>query len=122
MQSLGGYNTLLSKINHFNLRNGVIVLVILWIVLVFGMLTFPTTSNQLLPYSLIFSMLTLVPVMMLIRKLKSNHQRIDKKKIIGDWEFTCIAFHFVVNLLLMISLGASWVYLLNGGYIHELIV
>ncbi len=122
MQPLGGYNAVLSKINHLNLRNGVIVLVILWSVLVFGMLTFPTTANQLLPFSLIFSLLTLMPVLLIISKLKSNLQRIDKEKIIGDWEFTCIAFHFVVNILLIISLGAIWIYLINGGYIQELIV
>lgn len=122
MPSLGGYTTLLSKINHLNLRNGVIVFAILWIGLVFGMLSYPTSANQLLPFSLIFSLLTLMPVLLLISKLKSNLQRIDKEKIIGDWEFTCIAFHFVVNLLLMVALGVSWLYLLNGGYIQELIV
>jgi hypothetical protein len=122
MQPSGLYNFLLSKISYVNLRNTVILVAVLWLCLVVGMLNYPTPANQLLPFSLIFSMLTLMPVLLLISKLKSNHQRIDKKKIIGDWEFTCIAFHFVVNILLIISLGASWIYLINGGYIQELIV
>jgi tellurite resistance protein TehA-like permease len=122
MQPSGLYNFLLSKISYVNLRNTVILVAVLWICLVVGMLNYPTPANQLLPFSLIFSMLTLIPVLLLISKLKTNLQRIDKEHIIGDWEFTCIAFHFLVNLILIIALGSSCIYLLNGGYIHELIV